>query len=82
MGDDWDDPSTDVQEYATTTGKPSVREPALGQAILVMLTGATIGRRFALGRFATVGRSADNTIVVDDPKVSHVHAKLKLTTEG
>ncbi len=85
MADDWEDPSTDVRDFDTSTSSlrsRGEREPALGQAILVMLTGATIGRRFALREHATIGRAADNTIVIDDPKVSRNHAEMKLTATG
>jgi len=80
-----DDPSTDVIDDVTTEGLipiPRAEETALRGATLIMLTGTTVGRRFALAPHSTLGRAAENTIVIDDPKVSREHAQMILTAGG
>jgi VWFA-related protein len=45
---------------------------------LIVEKGVHAGKEFRLGEVASIGRTGDNDIVLDDPAVSRQHAKIRL----
>jgi diguanylate cyclase (GGDEF)-like protein len=61
---------------------PTVPDDGPGEAVLVILYGPNLGRRYPLGADGvTIGRAADVTVPLDADSVSRHHAKI-LYTEG
>ncbi len=60
-----------------------VAGPAARNPYVKMLTGSLSGKVFKLERdVTTIGRSPDNELVLDDPGVSRVHARLSRNFSG
>ncbi|HOK09130.1 MAG TPA: HD domain-containing protein [Candidatus Hydrogenedens sp.] len=49
---------------------------------LLVLTGKKKGMAYQLKEPITIGRSQENVIILDDPKVSRKHAVIEITEEG
>jgi two-component system, cell cycle sensor histidine kinase and response regulator CckA len=49
---------------------------------LTVVEGPTIGQEFKLDGVATIGRSPEATVMVDDPGVSRLHARVRRTDLG
>ncbi len=49
---------------------------------IVVLTGTKKGLAISVNQVITIGRGQDNTIVLDDPKVSRKHAVIEPTEKG
>jgi signal transduction histidine kinase/ActR/RegA family two-component response regulator len=67
-----DEPSATIERFVG----------ALPSADLGGLEGAPRGLKFRVEAHATLGRSPDATIMLDDPEVSRQHARLTRTTAG
>lgn len=55
---------------------------ARGVAQLTVLEGRATGRKFKVEGAATIGRSPDATVMLDDPEVSRLHARLTRDEHG
>jgi signal transduction histidine kinase/ActR/RegA family two-component response regulator len=62
------------------TPAPGVR--AFPAAQLIAIEGPAAGQKFRLEGSATLGRSPDATIMLEDPEVSRIHARLSRTERG
>jgi len=51
-------------------------------AKFTVVEGRAKGRRYKVAQSATIGRSADATIVLEDPEISRLHAKVARNTAG
>jgi two-component system, cell cycle sensor histidine kinase and response regulator CckA len=49
---------------------------------LTVVEGPTVGQEFKLDGAATIGRSPDATVMVDDPGVSRLHARIRRSEVG
>lgn len=49
---------------------------------LTVVEGPTVGQEFKLDGSATIGRSPDATVMVDDPGVSRLHARIRRSDVG
>jgi two-component system cell cycle sensor histidine kinase/response regulator CckA len=70
----------------TSRREPSLtveHQPSVGSAVqLTVAEGRERGTRFKVTDSATIGRSPDATIMLDDPEVSRLHARLSRTEAG
>src|SRR5215470_3092421 len=55
---------------------PQPRAEAGGEAVLVVLYGPNLGRRYQLGAETVIGRAADATLTIDADSVSRRHARV------
>ncbi len=75
--------ATDVWQFGAGAAEGGQRTMVLGQAQppvawLVPITGIRAGRPFGIAvEGTTIGRDAQNEIVLDDPAISRQHAKVK-----
>src|SRR5215204_4265788 len=49
---------------------------------LTVVEGPAIGQEFKVDGVATIGRSPDATVMVDDPGVSRLHARIRRNAAG
>lgn len=61
---------------------PLVGDPILPQAQLIVLEGESVGQKFRLEGSTTIGRSPDASIVLADPEVSRIHARVSRNEYG
>ncbi len=64
------------QRLPTLDGLPQQTQPA---AQVTIVDGRAAGRKFKVESEATIGRSPDALIMLDDPEVSRVHARIRRT---
>ena len=55
---------------------------APGAVRLTVVEGPAVGQEFKLDGSATIGRSPDATVMVDDPGVSRLHARIRRNDAG
>ncbi len=55
---------------------------AAGQAKVIVLAGEDVGRKYAVGDLAIIGRANDSTILIDDDDVSRRHAQILRVDSG
>lgn len=55
-----------------------VRQEPQAMGWLVVEKGPRVNQEFRLQEVTTIGRTGDNTIILDDPSVSRQHAKIRL----
>lgn len=65
---------------ASLTPFPGARASTAYQ--IVVLEGSGAGQKFRLDGSVTLGRSPDATIMLDDPEVSRLHARVSRTPDG
>ncbi len=70
----------DSAETACIRATPPPAHPV--DARIVILAGPQRGRRFSIRNQATVGRSADAQVLIDDSRVSRMHARITVVPEG
>jgi S-DNA-T family DNA segregation ATPase FtsK/SpoIIIE len=63
----------------TLDGQPRASPSAVR---LSVVEGPTIGQEFKIEGVATIGRSPDATVMVDDPGVSRLHVRVRLGQAG
>ncbi len=68
----------DVRPIRTTPPLPT--RPV--DARLVMLAGPQAGRRFSIDGVAVIGRAEPADIVLDEPRVSRLHARIEVHPDG
>ena len=55
---------------------------APGAVRLAVVEGAAAGQEFKMDNVATIGRSPEATIMIDDPGVSRLHARIRRGSVG
>jgi diguanylate cyclase (GGDEF)-like protein len=74
---------TDERSRTQVMSAPALRAEASGEAVLVVLYGPTLGRRYALVAGETLlGRGTEVTISLDTDSVSRRHARIWTTDSG
>ena len=66
------------QSVATVERLPRL----ISAAQLTVLEGSSPGARFKISESATIGRSPDATIMLDDPEISRLHARVSRAATG
>ena len=65
------------EEFPTDPGRPEKLMGVLDRVVLVRMEGAEAGRAYEItGASATIGRSLDNDIIIEDSSVSRAHARI------
>src|SRR5882757_2202047 len=54
----------------------------LGAVRLAVVEGPAVGQEFKIEGSATIGRSPEATVMVDDPGVSRLHARIRRNESG
>jgi len=71
------------EETRVSTVSRIVDKAITGESCLVMIYGPELGKRFPLlGDEVTIGRGADNSIVIDMDNVSRLHARVLKMDDG
>ncbi len=80
---DYRDQTSQDEETRVSTVSRIVDKAITGESCLVMIYGPLLGKRFTLdSEITTLGRGADNTIMIDMDNVSRVHAKVTKDEDG
>src|SRR5690349_14690479 len=67
------------ERFPTLDGLPKV---AANTAQVTIVDGRAAGRKFKVEAEATIGRSPDAVIMLDDPEISRIHARIRRTDSG
>jgi transcriptional regulator with GAF, ATPase, and Fis domain len=70
------------QTELSTNAQPQVRQAALNELVLVVLSGSLRGKRVPFRERLRVGKSSDNDLVLPDATVSRHHCELARSERG